>query len=111
MSTFNFPYTLAWGFIAHAYKTGSWLPIFTANELVRPTPVIAICAKFGADWTNRFKVIQLLVKFVVSLAAILDFEKFYFGANRHTRGGKLKLRLKFHENRTYGSEVIQVFVN
>ena len=72
---------------------------------------MAICAKFGADWTNRFKVIQLLVKFVVSSAAMLDFEKILFGANWRTRGGKMKLRLKFCENRTDGSEVIQVFVN
>ena len=34
-----------------------------------------------------------------------------FVANRHMRGGKMKLRFKFRENRTYGSEVIQVLVN
>ena len=73
--TFNFPYTLAWGFTAHAHKTGSWYPIFTANVLIHLIPVLVVFAKFGADKANRFKVIQLLVKFVISSAAILDFEK------------------------------------
>ena len=34
-----------------------------------------IHAKFGAYRTNRFEVIQILVNFVFSSAAILDFEK------------------------------------
>mgnify|MGYP006374771529 FL=1 len=45
------------------------------------------------------------------MAAILDFEKCHFGVNRHMPGGKMKLGFKFCENRTDGSEVIQVFVN
>jgi hypothetical protein len=67
--------------------------------------------KFGADWTNGFRDIQLLVKFLISMAAILDFEKCHFGVNRCMPGGKMKLWFKFCENRTDGSEVIQVFVN
>ena len=34
-----------------------------------------IPAKFGAYRTNRFEVIQILVNFVFSSAAILDFAK------------------------------------
>ncbi|MFZ0436420.1 MAG: hypothetical protein WAL87_10690, partial [Chthoniobacterales bacterium] len=45
------------------------------------------------------------------MAAILDFEKCHFGVNRCVPGGKMKLWFKFCENRTDGSEVIQVFVN
>jgi len=60
---------------------------------------------------NRFKVIQLKVKFVISSAAILDFEKWYFGAHRRMWDDKVKLRLKFCENRTDDYEVIQVYVN
>ena len=69
-----------------------------------------VFAKFGADKANRFKVIQLLVKFVISSAAILDFEKYHFGPFPCMRGAKIKLRLKFRINRTTGSEVIQIFV-
>ena len=72
---------------------------------------MVVRAKFGADWLNRVKVIQFLVKFVMSSAAILDFEKCHFGVNRCMPDGKMKLGFKFCENRTDGSEVIQVFVN
>ena len=37
-----------------------------------------IHAKFGAYRTNRFEVIQILVNFGFSSAAILDFEKWRF---------------------------------
>jgi hypothetical protein len=67
-------------------------------------------AKFGADWTNRFRDIQLLVKFVISSAAILNFEKCHFGASPCMRDAKIKLQLKICENRTDGSKVIQIFV-
>ena len=56
-----------------------------------------------------FEVIQILVNFVFSLAAILDFEKL-----RHFRClgcVKTKLHDKFGENRTNGLGVIQAFVN
>ena len=42
LSIFQFPYTLTWDFTAHAHKTGNWFPIFTANELVRPTRVLVV---------------------------------------------------------------------
>ena len=34
---------------AHAYKTGSSYPIFTANELFRPIRVLVVSAKFDED--------------------------------------------------------------
>ena len=49
MSIFHFPYTLTWDFTAHAHKTGSLLPIFTANELIQSLQVLVVCAKFGED--------------------------------------------------------------
>ena len=70
-----------------------------------------IPAKFGAYRTNRFEVIQILVNFVFSSAAILDFEKWRFWHFRCLEGLKTKLHAKFGENRTNGSGVIQVFVN
>ena len=68
-----------------------------------------IRAKFGAYRTNRFEVIQILVNFVFSSAAILDFEKWRFWHFRCLEGVKTKLRAKLGENRTNGSGVIQVF--
>ena len=47
----------------------------------------------------------------MSSAAILNFEKNHFEAYQRMRDGKMKFRLKFYENRTDDSEVIQVFVN
>ena len=70
-----------------------------------------IHAKFGAYWTNRFEVIQILVNFGFSSAAILDFEKWRFWHPWCLGGVKTKLPAKFGENRTNGSGVIQVFVN
>ena len=70
-----------------------------------------IRAKFSAHRTNRFEVIQILVNFVFSSAAILDFEKWRFWYFRCLEGFKTKLLAKFVENRTNGSGVIQVFVN
>ena len=70
-----------------------------------------IRAKFGAYRTNRFEVIQILVNFVFSSAAILDFEKRRFWHFRCLEGFNTKLHAKFGENRTNGSGVIQVFVN
>ena len=67
--------------------------------------------KFGAYRTNRFEVIQFLVNFGFSSAAILDFEKWRFWHFRCLGGVKTKLHAKFGENRTNGSGVIQVFVN
>ena len=34
-------------FRAHAHKTGSWIPIFTPNELIRAVMDPNNCAKFG----------------------------------------------------------------
>ena len=110
-SFFHFPCTLTWDFTAHAHKTGSWFPIFIANELVRSIQAMVICAKFGAGWTSRFLVIQVLIKFVISLAAILDFEKGHFKACQCMQCGNKKPCIKFCQNRTDDSEVIQVFVN
>ena len=45
-----------------------------------------IHAKFGANWTNRFEVIQILVNFGFSSAAILDFEKWRFWHSRSLWG-------------------------
>ena len=70
-----------------------------------------IHAKFGAYRTNRFEVIHILINFVFSSAAILDFEKLRFWHFRCLEGVKTKLHAKFGENRTNGSGVIQVFVN
>ena len=70
-----------------------------------------IHAKFGAYRTNRFDVIQILVNFVFSSAAILDFEKWRHWHFRCLEGAKTKLHAKFGENRTNGLGVIQVFVN
>ena len=70
-----------------------------------------IHAKFRAYRTNRFEVIQILVNFVFSSAAILDFEKWRFWHFLCMEGAKMKLHAKFGENRTNGSGVIQVFVN
>ena len=67
--------------------------------------------KFGSNRTNRFEVIQFLVNFSFSSAAILDFEKWRFWHLRCLGDVKTKLRTKFGENRTNGSGVIQVFVN
>ena len=101
----------AWDCIAHAYKTGSWYSISTTNELFHHILVLVVPAKFGVERLNRFNVIQLLVKFVILSAAILDFEKCHFGSPQCLRATKVKLQLKFCGNRTDGSEVIQVFVN
>ena len=68
-------------------------------------------AKFGAYWSNRFKIIQILANFGFSSAAILDFEKWRFCDFRCLEGVKTKRLAKFGENRANGSEVIQVFVN
>ena len=68
-----------------------------------------ILAKFGAYRTNRFEVIQILVNFGFSSAAILDCEKLRFLHFRCLEGVKPKLHAKFGENRTNGSGVIQVF--
>ena len=67
-----------------------------------------IHAKFGAYRMNRFEVIQILVYFVFSSAAIMDFEN---GGFRCMEGVKTKLQAKFGENRTNGSGVNQVFLN
>ena len=67
--------------------------------------------KFGANKTNRFEVIQFLVNFSFSSAAILNFSKWRFSHFRCLEGVKTKLQAKFGENRTNGSAVIQVFVN
>jgi len=72
---------------------------------------MSLCAKYGANRTYRYDAIQFLVKFTLSSAAILDFEKFHFGATQCLGGSKMKLQLKFYGNRTTGFEVIQVFVN
>ena len=53
----------------------------------------------------------IFFKFVISSAAILDLKKLHFGAYESMEGGNMKVHLKFCENRTNGSEVIQVFVN
>ena len=68
-----------------------------------------INTKFGAYRTNRFEVIQFLVNFRFSSAAILDFAKWRFCHFRCLGGVKTKLGAKFGENRTNGSGVIQVF--
>ena len=70
-----------------------------------------IRAKFGAYRTNRFEVIQFLVNFSFSSAAILDFEKWRFWLIQSLGGVKVKLCAKFGENRANGSGVIQVFAN
>ena len=57
------------------------------------------------------KVIQFLVNFSFSSAAILDFEKWRFRPVRCLGGVRAKLCAKFGENRTNGSGVIQVLVN
>ena len=101
----------AWDCIAHAYKTGSWYSISTTNKLFHHILVLVVPAKFGVERLNRFNVIQLLVKFVILSAAILDFEKCHFWSSQCLRATKVKLHLKFCGNRTDGSEVIQVFVN
>ena len=62
-----------------------------------------ICTKFGAYRINRFEVIQFLVNFGFSSAAILDFEKWRFWHYRCLGGVKAKLNAKFGENRTNGS--------
>jgi len=67
--------------------------------------------KFGANRTIRFEVIQFLVNFSFSSAAILDFEKWQFLHCRCLGGVKTKLCVKFGENRANGSRVIQVLVN
>ena len=105
------PINLLHGIVAHAYKTGSWYSISTTNELFHHILVLVVPAKFGVERLNRFNVIQLLVKFVILSAAILDFEKCHFGSSQCLRAIKVKLQLKFCGNRTDGSEVIQVFVN
>ena len=64
-----------------------------------------------SDVGYRYEVIQLLVKFTLSSAAILDFEKFHIEASQCLGGSKVKLELKFYGNRRTGFEVIQVFVN
>ena len=64
-------------------------------------------AKFGANRTIRFEVIQFLVNFSFSSAAILDFEKWQFWPIRRLGSVKTKLRTKFGENRTNGSGVIK----
>ena len=66
--------------------------------------------KFGAYKTNRFVVIQFLLNFSFSSAAILDFEKWWVRPVRCLGGVKAKLCAKFGENRTNGSGVIQVFL-
>ena len=81
-----------------------------------------ILTKLSAYRTNRFDVIQFSVNFSFSSAAILDFEKWRFDIpdvilknNRFEPyclcDIKAKLRTKFGENQSKGSEVIQVFVN
>ena len=70
-----------------------------------------ICTKFGAYRMNRFEVIQFLVKWRFSSAAILDFEKLRFWHFRCLGGVKTQLHAKFGENRTNGSGVIKDFVN
>jgi len=67
--------------------------------------------KFGSNRTNRFEVIQFLLNFSFSSAAILDFEKWRFWHFLCLEGVKTKLHAKFGENRTNGLGVIQVFVN
>ena len=62
-----------------------------------------ICTKFGAYRMKRFEVIQFLVNFDFSSAAILDFEKWQFWHIRYLGGVKTKLHAKFGENRTNGS--------
>ena len=73
--------------------------------------MIGLHAKVGAYTTNRFEVIQILVNFGFSSAAILDFEKWRFWHFRCLECVKTKLHAKFGENRTNGSVVIQVFAN
>ena len=70
-----------------------------------------IRAKFVAYRSNRLEVIQILVNFVFSSAAILDFEKWRFWHFRCLEVVKTKLPAKFGENRTNGSGVIQFFVH
>ena len=69
-----------------------------------------IHTKFGAYRTNHFEVIQFLVIFHFSSAAILDFAKWRLCHFRCLAGVKTKLHAKFGENRTDVSAVIQVFV-
>ena len=68
-------------------------------------------AKFCSNRTNRFEVMQFLVNFSFSSAAILRFEKWRFRPVRCLGGVRTKLRAKFCENRTNGLGVIQVFAN
>ena len=70
-----------------------------------------IHTKFGAYMTNRFEVIQFLVNFSFSSAAILDFEKWRFSHFRCLGVVTTKLQAKFGENRMNGSGAIEVFVN
>ena len=70
-----------------------------------------IPTKLSVYRTNRFDVIQFLVNFSFSSAAILDFEKWRFWHFLCLGCVISKPHGKFCENRTNGSGVIQVLVN
>ena len=67
-------------------------------------------AEYGANRIIRLEVIRLFVNFQVMPAAILDFRKCTFGAKQCLGSDEWKLGLKFGENRSKGSEVIQILV-
>ena len=66
---------------------------------------------FGSNQTNRFEVIQFLINFTFSSAAILHLEKWRFWYFRCLGGAKTQLCANFGENRTNASGVIPVFEN
>ena len=67
-------------------------------------------AEHGANRIIRLEVIQIFVNFQITPAAILDFRKCTFGAQQCLGSDEWKLGLKFCENRSNGSEVIQILV-
>ena len=64
----------------------------------------------GANRVIRLEVIRFFVNFHIAPAAILDFRKCTFGAKRCLGRDEWKIGLKFCENRSNGSEVIQILV-
>ena len=58
----------------------------------------------------RLEVIRFLVNFHIAPAAILDFGKCTLGAKHCLGSDEWKLGLKFGENQSNGSEVIQILV-
>ena len=71
---------------------------------------LTLNAEHGANRIIRVEVIQLFVNFQIMPAAILDFRKCTSGAQRCLGGDEWKLVLKFGENQSKGSEVIQILV-